>query len=215
MDLSKIYTVLFDEGSAGTFLIWFISQHIDFFRLKNECSNQYEDTVQSTSWTIKGLARHFPISGPPSFEYSKRSLDQYLTRHFTAPIKSNYKIIFKVLPHSYHTAIKVLDHFPKINVVMLVVENYDWINSRLESFERQSSIITESSFEKIKQHQRRFREHFNANHINYCTISINKILNLDTSEYHKLLEFINSSPIDNWQGIVIDYKNKAGIQEVT
>lgn len=214
MDLSKIYTVLFEEGSAGTFLIWFVSQHRDFFKLNHTYLNQYTDTSNNKTIEIQNKTQRHLVLGIGSFEYSKQSLDQYLTRHF-ASVEPNKKIIFKILPHAYFLVTPHKDHLPSINVIMLTYENYDWINFRLEAFERQSSIVNQSRQERAVQNQKHLQQCFKNKNINYCTISIDKILNLDTSEYHKLLEFINSSPIDNWQGIVIDYKNKAGIQEVT
>lgn len=213
MDPSKVYTVLFDEGSAGTFLIWFVSRHQDFFKLKTEYTNQYGNPDKNTSWTFQGSARHLIIIEINSYKFSKQSLDQYVIKNFYKAAPDN-KIIFKMLPHSYNAAIKVQDCFPKINVIMLIAENYNWINSRLESFHQKSNVFMEARFEISKQQQQNWREYFKINDVNYCTITIDKILNLDTAEYQKLLEFIDSPPIVTWQDIVRDYKKNAGIPEV-
>ena len=211
MNLSKIYTVLFTEGSAGTFLIWFVSQHDNFFKLHHTYLNQYKDTVENTTIKISNnthyhLGLSIESSNIEAYKHSIQSLDQYLARHFATADPDN-KIIFKILPHSYSHKY----HLPNINIIMLIVENYDWVNSRLESFGGLTRIVTEFCQNRIYQEQQNLQQYFENKGINYCKISINKILKLDTAEYQKLLEFIDAPPIANWQDIIKKYKDKVGI----
>jgi hypothetical protein len=213
MNLSKIYTVLFTEGSAGTFLIWFVSQHDNFFKLHHTYKNQYKDTVKNTTVNLPNNTYHLAMN-VGSFKYSIQSLDQYLARHFALAFRTDLKIIFKILPHDYPLVNKHIDHLPNINIIMLIVENYDWVNSRLESFGGLTRIVTELPQKRIYQNQQNLQQYFKNKGINYCNISINKILKLDTAEYQKLLEFIDAPPIDNWQDIIKEYKDNVGIQEI-
>jgi hypothetical protein len=210
MNLSKIYTVLFTEGSAGTFLIWFVSQHNNFFKLQHTYLNQYTDTNKNTTIDIQSKTHRHLFLGIGSFEYSKQSLDQYLTRHFATAESS--KVIFKILPHHNDGVNTHKDQLPDINIIMLTFEKYGWINSRLKSFEQ--STRTETQQERDILNRESLQEYFKTKCVNYCTISIDKILNLDIAEYQKLLEFIEAPPIANWQDIIKEYKDNVGIQEI-
>jgi hypothetical protein len=209
MNLSKIYTVLFTEGSAGTFLIWFVSQHDNFFKLHPTYQNHYIDAVKNTTVNLPNNTHHLAMNVGP-FKYRMQSLDQYLARYFVWADPDN-KIIFKMLPHACSLAINHKDHLPNINFIMLIVENYDWVNSRLESFGGSPRIVTEFHQKRMYQDRQNLQQYFENKGINYCKISINKILKLDTAEYQKLLEFIDAPPIANWQDIIKEYKDKVGI----
>ena len=77
MNLSKIYTVLFTEGSAGTFLIWFVSQHDNFFKLHPTYQNHYiTDFLKNTTIKLPNNTHHLALNVGP-FKYSIQSLDQY------------------------------------------------------------------------------------------------------------------------------------------
>ena len=217
MNLSKIYTVCFERCAAGTFLIWFVSQHDNFFKLHPTYKNHYiTDFLKNTTIKLPNNTHHLAMNVGP-FEYSIQSLDQYLARHFATANPDN-KIIFKIVPHDYPLVNKHIDHLPNINIIMLIVENYDWLNVRLESFGDiltpfgiGTRIVTEFRQNRIYQEQQNLQQYFENKGINYCKISINKILKLDTAEYQKLLEFIDAPPIANWQDIIKKYKDKVGI----
>jgi hypothetical protein len=209
MNLSKIYTVLFTEGSAGTFLIWFVSQHDNFFKLHPTYQNHYIDIVKNTTVNLPNNTHHLAMNVGP-FKYRMQSLDQYLARYFVRADPDN-KIIFKMLPHAWTLVINHKDHLPNINFIMLIVENYDWVNSRLESFGGLPRSVDEFHQKIIYQDRQNLQQYFENKGINYCKISINKILKLDTAEYQKLLEFIDAPPIANWQDIIKKYKDKVGI----
>jgi hypothetical protein len=209
MNLSKIYTVCFERCAAGTFLIWFVSQHDNFSKLHHTYQNHYITDLKNTTIKLPNNTHHLDLH-VNSLKYSIQSLDQYLARYFVRADPDN-KIIFKIVPHDYPLVNKHIDHLPNINIIMLIVENYDWLNVRLESFGIGTRIVTEFRQNRIYQEQQNLQQYFENKGINYCKILIDKILKLDTAEYQKLLEFIDAPPIANWQDIIKEYKDKVGI----
>jgi hypothetical protein len=215
-DLSKIYTVVFDQGASGTFLLWFTSQHAGFKSLEREYLDTYEDTVNLTVKNIKNDQQHMAIVDTRSFEISKQPLDQYLENNFNKN-DPEQKIIFKIMPHAVFMLNKSIipeNHFPKIKTIMVKFEKYEWINSRMLSFGTDGGILDDSVLSIRKSQWEEFQSYLVKNNIENHVLIIDKLLDLDTAEYQKLLDFIDESPIDNWKDLIVEYKNKTGISKI-
>lgn len=181
---NKLYTVVFQAGMSGVFMVWFIHQHSEFFGLKTTLALDTDDTTK--------FKKHVSMNGLYTMHNSSLS-------ELKGIDTGNKHIVFKHVPHGWNWFANY-DADPDINVVLLYTKHHSLADRRcdLNQLEIWKSADMHKSFEVNAPV---IEKRHNTSRIDIYELIYYK----NDSEYLKLCKFIGATPLPDWKQMCDDY----------
>lgn len=178
--MSKSYPVLFNAGTHGTWLSWFINQHEGFPKTKITINRN-----TGLDYATKGGETDWWAAGYDFLEFRRR-------HNLNTP-----KIAYKLMPH--HAAIMPQSQFDYImkesNTVGIVVCEFTESNFQIAG-ERYDKIRPNNVGERFIL----FPDNFSwKTHLPVLKCDPLNLMRGIQEEYNNLLEFIEAEPLSDWK----------------
>ena len=229
--MNELYTVWFPQGTAGTFFIYFISLHSNFYHytlqylhwlyghransnitkhpVHCQLYNHNKTKIVYAWWKIKKkngiqIKQNLPDMNdnyPPL--QLKDFLYQFKIDH--ADTINSKKLIFKQVSHKDPNSVIDDNKFLKNIVFFNTNDDYTWADNRNKKNINSLNDFVRFEIQKTYNHKaitKKLKEH----ECKYTLINIYKLLKLNDNEYKKLLNFINEEPLNNWKSIIDEFK---------